>query len=74
MIIANIAPIGIDFLGSFKSPDILTPAPNPVTAGKKIPNKTINGKAVWVVLSNGHRVYSHGFRRILKPMKVQWPT
>ena len=34
---ANIVPTGIDFLGSFKSPDMATPAVKPVTAGKKTP-------------------------------------
>ena len=36
----NIVPQGIDILGLFKSPLIATPAVKPVTAGKKIPNKT----------------------------------
>ena len=36
---ASVVPQGIDFLGSFRSPDIATPAVKPVTAGKKMPNK-----------------------------------
>ena len=37
---AVIVPRGIAFLGSFKSPDIWTPAVKPVTAGKNIPKMT----------------------------------
>ena len=40
MVIDNMVPHGMDNLGFFKSPLIATPAVNPVTAGKKIPNKT----------------------------------
>ena len=39
MDIDSIVPHGIETLGFFKSPLIATPAVNPVTAGKKIPNK-----------------------------------
>ena len=35
----NIVPLGMDFFGSFRSPDIATPAVNPVTAGKNIANR-----------------------------------
>ena len=45
MAMATMVPLGIDRFGSFKSPDIETPASKPVTAGKKIPNKTIRGTA-----------------------------
>ena len=38
MYIDNMVPHGIEILGFFKSPLIATPAVNPVTAGKKIPN------------------------------------
>ena len=36
----------MDFTGSFKSPDILTPAIIPVTAGKNTANTVQKGKAV----------------------------
>src|SRR5690606_1694940 len=39
---ASIVPFGIELLGSRRSPDMLTPAVNPVTAGKKMPNRTPN--------------------------------
>ena len=41
-------PQGIEILGLFKSPLIATPAVKPVTAGKKIPNKTAKfGEEIW---------------------------
>jgi len=51
--IARIVPLGIDFFGSFKSPDIETPASNPVTAGKNIPNNRIKGTDVDIVKIDG---------------------
>ena len=42
---AQIVPVGMDFFGSFRSPDIETPASKPVTAGKKMPKSTMNGTA-----------------------------
>ena len=41
--IAAIVPLGIDFLGSRKSPDIAMPAVKPVTAGKRIAKMVIMG-------------------------------
>ncbi len=42
---AQSVPFGIDFFGSFKSPDMATPAVNPVTAGKKIAKMVSKGRA-----------------------------
>ena len=39
MEIESIVPQGIEIFGFFKSPLIATPAVNPVTAGKNIPNR-----------------------------------
>ena len=38
--VAKIVPFGIDFFGSFKSPDNPSPAAKPVNAGKIIANTT----------------------------------
>src|SRR5688572_21859026 len=48
---AKMDPKGIDRFGSFKSPDIDTPASKPVTAGKNIPNNTIKGIRLCDVVS-----------------------
>ena len=50
---AKIVPLGIDFFGSFKSPDIETPASKPVTAGKNTANSTIQGTALDAVSISG---------------------
>ena len=46
MMIAHIVPLGMSFLGSFRSPDMATPAVNPVTAGKNTANTTSNEKSL----------------------------
>ncbi len=53
MTIAEIVPAGIARFGSFRSPDIETPASKPVTAGKKMPNSTMNGAASAMGWSSG---------------------
>jgi hypothetical protein len=36
---AAMVPVGMDTFGSARSPDMFTPAVNPVTAGKKMPKR-----------------------------------
>ena len=63
---AAMVPMGIDDLGSSRSPDICTPAVKPVTAGKKMPKSTISDAPFGSGASTGPALLTPG-----SPKKIE---